>query len=406
MIRFITLAFIPLFVWASVASAQTADVPDFDEAIFTNPTNIDDNPWISFAEGRTLIYEGETSEGTERTVVEVTNDTKTAMGITARVVRDRVFLDGELIEDTRDYLAEDDEGNIWYLGEDVDNYENGRIANHDGSWLAGRNGAQPGYWLPADPVAGDVYYQEFLEGEAEDQAEVMSLSTTVQTEMGTFTNCLKTMDTTALEPGVVEFKSYCKQVGALALEETPAENERAELVQINGSGTVMTGGEDEDEDESGDIDQNDDDDMNQRNEAVDGGTTQRIQALQERLISLLHQLIALIQASASTRGPGEPTANDEETDNKIKTFDITAENFKFSNEEIRVNEGDTVRIRLSSEGGTHDLVIDEFNSQTKRLSDGESDTISFVADRKGTFAFYCSVGNHRQMGMEGNLIVE
>ncbi len=91
----------------------------------------------------------------------------------------------------------------------------------------------------------------------------------------------------------------------------------------------------------------------------------------------------------------------------IKEFAVTGKNFSFNPSEIKVKKGDTVRITFTSVGGFHDWVVDEFeNAETKQLQSGQSDTIEFVADKAGTFEYYCSVGNHRQMGMVGNLIVE
>ena len=91
---------------------------------------------------------------------------------------------------------------------------------------------------------------------------------------------------------------------------------------------------------------------------------------------------------------------------ETKTFTVNGNNFAFSPSEIRVKQGDTVKIEFKNTGGFHDWVLDEFNARTKQLPDGQSETITFVADKKGTFEFYCSVGKHREMGMKGNLIVE
>jgi len=94
------------------------------------------------------------------------------------------------------------------------------------------------------------------------------------------------------------------------------------------------------------------------------------------------------------------------TDSKTVTVDIKANNFSFDKRTITVNEGDTVRIVFSNEQGFHDFVIDEFDARTKQLNAGQTETIEFVADKTGTFEYYCSVGTHRAMGMKGNLIVE
>lgn len=94
------------------------------------------------------------------------------------------------------------------------------------------------------------------------------------------------------------------------------------------------------------------------------------------------------------------------TTQNVKEFTVIGENFKFSLNEMKVNQGDTVRITFKNNMGVHDFVIDEFDARTAQLQTGQEETIEFVADKKGTFEYYCSVGQHRQMGMKGNLIVE
>ena len=90
----------------------------------------------------------------------------------------------------------------------------------------------------------------------------------------------------------------------------------------------------------------------------------------------------------------------------IKSFTVTASSFKFSPAEMRVEQGDTVRVTLVNSGGSHDWKLDEFNAATRVLQSGESQTIEFVATRAGSFEYYCSIGTHRQMGMKGMLIVQ
>src|SRR3989344_2388548 len=91
---------------------------------------------------------------------------------------------------------------------------------------------------------------------------------------------------------------------------------------------------------------------------------------------------------------------------QTREFTISGKPFEFSQKEITVNRGDTVKINFRSENGMHDFVVDEFGAKTDTLQTGQSDTITFVADKTGTFEYYCSVGNHRAMGMKGNLIVK
>ena len=110
----------------------------------------------------------------------------------------------------------------------------------------------------------------------------------------------------------------------------------------------------------------------------------------------------------TTTGTTTTPADDSAMENQgeVKEFTITGSNFKFSEQEIRVNEGDTVKINFTSTGGFHDWVADEFNAKTEQVNPGKSTTVEFVANKKGEFEYYCSVGNHKAMGMIGKLIVE
>lgn len=260
----VTLLILSAF-WVQNAYAAPV-LPEFNTEDFSQPTVIA-NKWLALPIGSEFEYEGETEDGTETIEINITGDTKKVMGVTTLVYRDRVYLDGELIEDTRDYLAQDDEGNIWYFGEDVDNYEDGKISDHNGSWLAGKDGALPGYWLPADPAVGYEYRQEYYEGEAEDVAKVVSRSATVKVNGETYTNCLKTEDTNLLELDSLEYKYYCTQVHVLVLEENPVNNGRVELVEIEYS---------------------DNDDSVDSSHSVDSALVARLQML----IMLITQLLA------------------------------------------------------------------------------------------------------------------
>jgi len=99
-----------------------------------------------------------------------------------------------------------------------------------------------------------------------------------------------------------------------------------------------------------------------------------------------------------------PGSNVQETE-VIKEFSVEAIPFLFTPSVMSVNKGDTVKITVKNVNGTHDLKIDEFNASTRLLKSGEEQTITFVADKVGTFEYYCSVGTHRAMGMVGILTV-
>ena len=211
------------------------------------------NKYMTLTPGKKMLYEGETEDGLEKIVIQITDKTKKVMGVTTVVYWDRAYLDGELIEDTRDYLAQDKKGNVWYFGESVDNYEDGELIDHDGSWLAGKDGAKPGIWFEDNPQVGDTYRQEYYQGEAEDMAKVLSTNEKVATPFGTFKNCVKTLDWTPLEPGLEEHKYYCPQVGAMVLEENPETSEKLELIDIKNAG--KNDNDDNDEDDNDDDDE-------------------------------------------------------------------------------------------------------------------------------------------------------
>jgi hypothetical protein len=216
-------------VGRSNETSTATSVPEVDPDDFV--TRID-NPYLPFEPGTTLTYEGATEDGLERTVVEVTDQTREILGVTVTVVRDRVYLDDGLIEDTRDWFAQDREGTVWYFGEDSKEIKNGEVINRKGSWEAGVDGARPGIVMPADPRPGDRYAQEDAPGVAEDRGEVLSLNETIEVPYDSYENVLKTKDTTPLEPDVEEHKYYARNVGLIAEEEVGAREERAELVDV------------------------------------------------------------------------------------------------------------------------------------------------------------------------------
>lgn len=192
---------------------------------FTTKIN---NRLFSLPPGKTMTYLVETEEGTEKIQIEILDQTKTIMGVETLTYWDRVWLDTdgdgqfsdqELVEETFDYLAQDRKGNVWYFGEEVDNYEDGVLVDHDGSWLAGVDGALPGIWIKNRHRVGDSYLQEYLEGEAEDTRDVVATNVTVTTSMGTYKNCVQFFDWTPLDSESREYKFYCPEVRALVMSQ-------------------------------------------------------------------------------------------------------------------------------------------------------------------------------------------
>lgn len=191
-----------------------------------------DNPYLPLKPGTTFIYQGETEDGTDRNEMVVTHDTKNILGVTCIVVWDRVWLEGELIEATYDWYAQDKDGNVWYFGEDSNDYENGKVVSTKGSWEAGVDGAKPGIVMKGNPQIGDSYRQEYYKGEAEDMGDVISLNESVTVPYGSFDNCLKTKDWTPLEPDFVEHKYYAPGVGVVLVVMVEGGDERVELIDI------------------------------------------------------------------------------------------------------------------------------------------------------------------------------
>lgn len=191
-----------------------------------------DNSYFPLTPGTTFVYEGESEDETIRDEIFVTNETRTVMGVNTTVVRDREFADGELAEETFDWYAQDKDGNVWYFGEDSKEYEDGKVVSAAGSWEAGVDGAQPGIIMKGNPQIGDTYRQEYLAGEAEDMAEVLSLNDSVSVAYGSFENCLKTKEWTPLEPGIEESKYYAAGIGLVLEMAVKGGSEKLELVDI------------------------------------------------------------------------------------------------------------------------------------------------------------------------------
>jgi hypothetical protein len=213
-------------------------VPDFEAALFSNSTTID-NMYLPLLTGDVLTYQADTEDGVETIITEVLATTRLVNGVECVVFHDRVYLDegdGDvLIEDTHDWFAQDDDGNVWYMGEEVINYEyddDGNLTdtNNDGAWEAGEDGALPGIVMWADPTTGASYYQEYYVDEAEDMGLVVADGVEVELEDGTiYENCLQTLDWNPLEPETLEYKYYAPNVG-LVMEEVVGGDEVVELI--------------------------------------------------------------------------------------------------------------------------------------------------------------------------------
>ena len=213
---------------AAGATAQPNSAPA--PAEFT--TKID-NPWWPMRPGSRWVYRETDAEGArQRVVVTVTRRTKLiANGVRARVVHDVVREDGELVEVTDDWYAQDRAGNIWYLGEDTTEYENGRPVSKEGSFEAGVDGARAGIIMLARPRVGRRYRQEFYKGHAEDRARIMSRRERAEVPFGFFRRTLMIREENPLEPRVLEYKFYARGVGPVLAVSVSGGSDREELVR-------------------------------------------------------------------------------------------------------------------------------------------------------------------------------
>ena len=216
---------------AAAAAPAGPDLPPahLDPARFS--TTID-NPYLPLVPGTRMVYRERGDDGPGRIVVTVTRRTKTVQGVETVVVRDRAFIAGELVEDTRDWYAQDRRGNVWYFGENTKEYEDGKVVSTDGSWRAGRDGARAGIVMLARPRVGDSYYQEYAPGEALDQATVLRLDASRTVPYGTVDDLLVTRDFTELEPDLVERKFYAPGVGVVLEKLVRGGRERVVLLRV------------------------------------------------------------------------------------------------------------------------------------------------------------------------------
>jgi len=217
MIRSIALAIAVVGLAACGGSGGTStSLPQGTKAVQLDPADFTteiDNPYWPIRPGSHWVYREVEDGEVHRDDVTVTNETKTLGGIEARVVHDRVSQNGETLENTDDYYAQDSKGNLWYLGEDTAEYENGKLKTKEGSWTYGVDGAQPGVIVPASPKQGLQYREEYYKGHAEDAAEILSVHSQVQVPFGRYHEAVLTRNYSAIEPAVEEMKLYAKGVG-------------------------------------------------------------------------------------------------------------------------------------------------------------------------------------------------
>ena len=159
-------------------------------------------------------YEAVLEHGDERVVITVTNDTRVVDGVTTRIVEERETRGQVLVEVSRNFFARDAKtGDAYYFGEEVDIYKKGRVSSHDGAWVAGKDGARFGLFMPGAPVAGSRFYQEVAPRIAMDRVRVVAVDETLTTPAGVFRGCVRLEESTPLEPGVKDVKVFAPGIG-------------------------------------------------------------------------------------------------------------------------------------------------------------------------------------------------
>ncbi|MEO6350618.1 MAG: hypothetical protein ABIP53_08200 [Candidatus Limnocylindrales bacterium] len=223
------LAISALLIPATTVAGSPA--PVFDPHDFSGHPI--DNAWFPLTPGTTLVYRG-VKDGMHATnIIHVTHRTKIVAGVQATVIEDTLVQDGRVREHTIDWYAQDDHGNVWYLGERTATYDRrGNIEDTEGSWETGVDGARAGIFMPAQPHVGDSYQQEYYPGHAEDHFRVMSLDVPVKTPYGDFDQALRTREWTPLEPGVRDAKFYARGIGEVVEMSVRGPREVLKLVQV------------------------------------------------------------------------------------------------------------------------------------------------------------------------------
>jgi hypothetical protein len=215
-------------VLALAGAKASAQAPGFSTVI--------DNQYFPLAPGTVLQYEGTRDGRKAASTTVVTNKTRVIQGVTCVVVSDTGFTNNKATEKTSDYYAQDNQGNVWYFGEDSFDLVKGKWVRSDGSWLTGVDGAQPGIIMEAHPRVGDTYRQEYYPGHAEDMAQVLSTNASVSVPYGSFDHALQTKEWTPLEPGVVDNKYYAAGIGEVEAVNVQGGDELMQLDSVTRGG--------------------------------------------------------------------------------------------------------------------------------------------------------------------------
>ncbi len=173
-----------------------------------------DNPYLPYPVGRQWVYSGEEEGATVDLRITVLDETEEVAGVTTRVIEEHEENDGEVVEISRNFIAQAEDGTVCYFGEEVDIYENGEITSHEGAWRAGGDN-EPGILMPADPMEGTAYQQEVAPGVALDRAEIVRIGRMIEVPAGSFQDTVVTEESSPLDAGAQSNKAYARDVGLI-----------------------------------------------------------------------------------------------------------------------------------------------------------------------------------------------
>ncbi|MGH3375676.1 MAG: hypothetical protein ACRDP6_13135 [Actinoallomurus sp.] len=207
------------------ASAPTIRPADFIAKV--------DNPWFPLTPGTTLTYKGVKDGKPTVDKVVVTDRTTVVDGVPSVALRDNLYEGGNLEERTTDWYAQDRQGNVWYFGEETAELDpKGHVTSTEGSWQAGKDGAQPGIFMPAHPTVGQTGRQEYLNGHAEDHFQILRFDAAVQVPAVSSDKALLTKEWTPIEPSVIDHKYYVRGIGTVLEQSVTGPKETNALVSV------------------------------------------------------------------------------------------------------------------------------------------------------------------------------
>lgn len=222
-VAMITLALCYALAACSDSSGPAPFKATLDEAICAPTagpfTSAITNAYFPAAVGTQWVLDGTDHGKAVHLIVTALDSTDVVAGVTTRIVEERESLAGELVEVSRNFFAQTQDGTVCYYGEDVDIYEGGVITSHESQWRAGVSGALPGILMPANPAVGQAFVQEIAPGIAEDRVQIVGSGESVTVPFGTYSNTIRFRETTPLEPGTTSTKVYQQTLGPIVDDE-------------------------------------------------------------------------------------------------------------------------------------------------------------------------------------------